>query len=202
MNVEQLIAFNAILGLAILSPGPAFLYILKISLVQGKAAGIAAGLGLGLMASLWTLAALVGLDAVFAVVPQLYVMIKTIGALYLIWLAVGLWRSATPNELDEATPKGGVSPFWGGFFINLANPKSVLFSGSIILVVFPSPLTLTHQIIVPVNHLLFEMVFYVGFVSLISTPRVRAGYLRASGIINRVAGVVMGAFGVKLLLDE
>lgn len=200
MALQELITFTLILGVAILSPGPAFLYILKVSLEQGRGAGLRAGCGLGLMAAVWTLAALLGLDVVFALVPQLYLAVKTIGALYLIWLAVGMWRSK-PGKADGVAARGA-SAFWGGVLINLGNPKSILFAASVILVAFPSPITLTHQMIVPLYHLLLECLFYGGFAALATTPRVRAAYERATVMINRVAGLVMGGFGIRLLLDD
>lgn len=200
MSIQELVTFTLILGVAILSPGPAFLYMLKVSLQQGQAAGIRAGLGLGTMAAVWTLAALLGLDVVFALVPQLYFIVKTTGALYLIWLAVGLWRTAP--DATATAPAKATSAFWGGVLINFGNPKSILFAASVILVVFPSPITLTHQIIVPAYHLLLESLFYCGFAALAATPRLRAAYDRATVAINRLAGVVMGAFGLRLLFDE
>ena len=65
MSALDLLAFNAVLAAAILSPGPALLFALRTALADGRGAGIAAGLGLGLVAALWTLAALLGLEALF-----------------------------------------------------------------------------------------------------------------------------------------
>ncbi|HBB82909.1 MAG TPA: lysine transporter LysE, partial [Sulfitobacter sp.] len=58
MELSHLIAFNIALIASILSPGPAFLIALKTTLSSGRRAGVAVGLGLGLVASFWTLAAL------------------------------------------------------------------------------------------------------------------------------------------------
>jgi threonine/homoserine/homoserine lactone efflux protein len=69
MSLGHLIAFNVALLAAILSPGPAFLIAVKTTLSAGRKAGIAVGGGLGLMASTWTLLALLGLDAVFVLFP-------------------------------------------------------------------------------------------------------------------------------------
>ncbi|EDQ02868.1 indolepyruvate ferredoxin oxidoreductase, partial [Sulfitobacter indolifex HEL-45] len=57
MEISHLIAFNIALIASILSPGPAFLIALKTTLSSGRQAGVAVGLGLGLVASFWTLAA-------------------------------------------------------------------------------------------------------------------------------------------------
>ena len=85
MELAHIIAFNTTLIVAILVPGPSLLYLTQQSLRGGRSAGIAAALGLGLMASLWTLAALVGLESLFRIFPWAYALLKTVGALYLIW---------------------------------------------------------------------------------------------------------------------
>ncbi len=84
MDLTHLIAFNIALLAAIASPGPAFLVAVKTAVTSGRRAGIAVGLGLGLMAALWTAAALFGLEVVFTAFPWAYTLVKTIGALYLL----------------------------------------------------------------------------------------------------------------------
>ena len=62
MDIASIITFNIVLLAAILSPGPAFLYIMTTSLSRGRVAGFVAGLGLGTMAAIWTLLAILGLE--------------------------------------------------------------------------------------------------------------------------------------------
>ena len=76
MTFEHLIAFNAVLIISILSPGAAFLMAVRSSVSNGRRAGIATGLGLGMMACLWTLAALLGMDALFALFPWAFAALK------------------------------------------------------------------------------------------------------------------------------
>ena len=64
------------------------------SLSAGRAAGIAVGAGLGLMAAIWTMMALLGFGAVFELFPFLYVGAKVAGAAYLLYIAYRKWRSA------------------------------------------------------------------------------------------------------------
>jgi len=87
MTFEHLILFNIALLAALASPGPAFLVMIRTSLNAGRTAGIALGCGLGLIAALWTLMALLGLDTVFKLFPWAYAAVKTIGAIYLIYIA-------------------------------------------------------------------------------------------------------------------
>jgi threonine/homoserine/homoserine lactone efflux protein len=87
MSTEHLVAFNIALMVALASPGPALLMAMQATLRPGRAAGIATGCGLGLMAAIWTLVALLGLEMVFRVFPWAYAVVKIIGALYLLHIA-------------------------------------------------------------------------------------------------------------------
>jgi len=81
LTIEHVLAFNAALLVAILSPGPALLVAMQATLSAGRRAGMATGAGLGLMAATWTLFALLGLEAVFQYFPWAYGAAKTAGAL-------------------------------------------------------------------------------------------------------------------------
>ncbi|MCR9155813.1 MAG: LysE family translocator [Rhodobacteraceae bacterium] len=200
MTTAQFIAFNLTLLAAMAAPGPALLYALRQSVAGGFWAGVATGAGLGLMAALWTGAALLGLNAVFALVPWAYIALKTAGALYLIWIAIQLWRSANQPVSDSAHP--GARAFLGGLLVNLANPKSVLFAGAVLVVIFPPDLSLGAKALIVANHFIVELVVYTLFAACLSSAPARAGYLRLKPIIDRTAAVILGALGLRLLFGR
>jgi len=146
MSIEHLIAFNLAVLAAVVSPGPALLVAVRTTIVNGRAAGMAIGAGLALTASAWTLTALLGLDAVFRVFPWAYGIAKTLGAVYLIYLAIRTWRGSKA----EIENKAGAAKhaFSDGILINLLNPKSVLFAAAVLIVVFPGAMTATENAIV------------------------------------------------------
>lgn len=200
MTTAQLIAFNLTLLAAMAAPGPALLYALRQSVAGGFVAGAATGAGLGLMAALWTAAALLGLNAVFALVPWAYLVLKTAGALYLIWIAIQLWRNAHQPVSDSAHP--GARAFLGGMLVNLANPKSVLFAGAVLVVIFPPDLSLGTKALIVANHFIVELIVYTLFAACLSSAPARAGYLRLKPIVDRAASVILGALGLRLLFGR
>ncbi len=200
MTPEHILAFNAVLIVAILSPGAAFLMAVRSTVANGRRAGIATGLGLGVMATLWTLAALLGMDALFTLFPWAFAALKTGGAVYLIFLAVKTWRcAATP--LGTA-PKAQGAAFIDGFLINLGNPKAVLFAAAVLVVVFPPNLSATEIAIVTLNHLTLEILFYTGCAFILSAPAARVRFIRIKPVIDRTAALVLGGLGLKLLLQR
>ncbi|MBZ0216120.1 MAG: LysE family translocator [Fimbriimonadaceae bacterium] len=103
MTIEAIFTFNLALLAAMMSPGPALLVAIRSTLTGGRAAGFAIGCGLGLMAAVWTLIALLGLEAVFQLFPWAYALVKGAGALYLIYIAWKTWRGAR----DEVSQRHG-----------------------------------------------------------------------------------------------
>ena len=202
MEFTHIIAFNATLLAAILSPGPAMLMSIRASLSGGFRQGFTVGLGLATMAATWTALALLGLDGIFTLFPWAYLTLKIAGALYLIWIAVQTWRNARKPLNPEGTTATQGKSFLSGLSVNLANPKSVLFASAVLLVIFPQDITLADKAFVVLNHLIVEIICYAGFALLLSTPAARDSYLRAKTVMDRIAAGVMGALGVRLLLDR
>ncbi|TCL09078.1 threonine/homoserine/homoserine lactone efflux protein [Shimia isoporae] len=200
MHLTHLVAFNIALLAAIASPGPAFLVAVKTALTSGRRAGIAVGLGLGLMAALWTAAALFGLEVVFVAFPWAYTIVKTIGALYLIWIAYGMWKGARAPLETEVKPARHA--FRQGVLINLMNPKSVLFAAAVLVVIFPPDMTLAENLLVVGNHLIVEWIVYTAIAFGMSTEMVSQRYLRGKVWLDRAAASVLGALGIRLLMDR
>ncbi len=202
MEPGHLIAFNLALLAALASPGPAMLVALRATLVGGRAQGVATGLGLGAMAALWTTMALLGLDAVFALFPWAYLTIKIIGAGYLMWIAWGMWRDARAPLDVRGVPVPRRHAVRTGLLVNLANPKSALFAASVLVVIFPQDMTLAQKSVIVANHLAVEWLAYALFAIALSTRPARDGYLRLKPFLDRLAAVILGALGLRLLTDR
>ena len=200
MSAESLLAFNLVLMAAIASPGAALLYFIKTCVSAGRAAGIATGLGLGLAASLWTLAALLGLEGLFRVFPWAYTTLKIAGAFYLIWIAVQTWRHARTPISD--TLWGSGRAFWSGLLVNAGNPKSMLFAAAVIVVVFPQGLAAPEIALIVANHFILEIAFYSLFALLLSSAPARHSYLGAKPLLDRITATLLGALGLRLLFER
>ena len=174
----------------------------RATLSGGRGHGLATGWGLAAMAAIWTTTALLGLEAVFILFPWAYVALKTAGALYLIWIAIGMFRQASEPLAASLSPAPRRRAFVAGMLGNLANPKSVIFAASVLLVIFPAGLTGTEKALIVLNHLTVELVAYSLFALALSTPPARDGYLRLKPVLDRIAAAVLGALGLRLLIDR
>ncbi len=119
--------------------------------------GVPPGLGLGSMAALWTLLAVLGLEGLMALAPGLYLAIRIASAFYLLWIAARMWRDKGSPDTEPSGDRvfsGGLHHlFMRGIIINLMNPKSVVFAASVIFIIFPPDISLVAMMVVPVNHL-------------------------------------------------
>ena len=202
LELAHLLAFNAALLLAILSPGPSLLFLTRQTLTKGARVGVITAMGLAVMAALWTLAALLGLQTLFTLFPWAYLALKTLGALYLIYLAVQMWRhAATPLDTDPQ-PAPASRAFVSGMLVNLANPKSVFFAGAVLVVIFPATLGVADKALIFANHLAVEMIVQPALALLLGTTAVRSRYLALKPVLDRAAGAILGFLGLRLLLEK
>jgi threonine/homoserine/homoserine lactone efflux protein len=117
----------------VLTPGPNMVYLVSRSISQGRSAGLVSlgGVALGLV--VYVIATNLGLAAVFAAVPTLYLAIKIAGACYLLWLAVSAVRGATKVfEVEGVHRDSNRRLFTMGLFTNLLNPKMAVMYISVI----------------------------------------------------------------------
>lgn len=189
--------------MAVMSPGPSFLITAKTAVSQSSSDGIKLAFGLGLGSVVWAIAALLGLNALFAAVPVLFIAMKLIGTLFLLWIAFQIFRHAgDPIEIDEAAAVGSHQLVLKGFLTQLSNPKVVVFFGSVFVAMLPAEpppwMVVALVAIVAIN----ETVWYSLVAVFIGSARVRERYLRAKRWIDRGTALFLGALGLRLLLSS
>jgi threonine/homoserine/homoserine lactone efflux protein len=188
--------------LTAISPGPSFVLSVRTAAGEGFLPALGLALGFGLGAALWAAAALAGLSVLFEAAPLLFAVLKIGGALFLIWLAVAMWRHA-PEPMPapgDVAPRGLASAVRLGVLTMFANPKPAIFFGAVFLGFVPGDATATAKAVVVFNILWVEAAWYVLVARLFSLPRPRAAYARWKTVLDRSLGVALGALGLRLAL--
>ncbi|KAF1022680.1 MAG: Leucine efflux protein [Paracidovorax wautersii] len=184
-------------------PGPGNLAIVT-STGKGRIAGglaATAGIVVGDQALIW--AAVAGLAALLQASPLLFAAVQWLGAAYLAWLGVRMWRAAPGDK-----PVVNIQPgqyFRQSLLITLLNPKAIVFY----MAFFP-------LFVDPRRHAGWEafavlaataaaLTVVYGMVAT-ALAHVLAARLRASRRavqwLNRLAGTLLVGFGVKLALSR
>lgn len=118
-----------------ITPGQDFAYIVSRGAGMGWRAGAMAALGVGAGCVVHILAATFGISALLAASATAFTVVKMVGAAYLLWIGLGLLRSARHGPAQSAHLAGaGMNPqiplaviFRQGFLTNALNPKVALF---------------------------------------------------------------------------
>jgi threonine/homoserine/homoserine lactone efflux protein len=128
-NWPTLLAFIAAALVLSVTPGPDMTLFLGKTLSQGTKAGIASLIGASSGLLFHTFFAVVGISALIKASATAFFILKIIGALYLLWLAIDAIRNGSAFKVKEDNSKqSGFFKNWlTGVGINLLNPKIVLF---------------------------------------------------------------------------
>ena len=186
------------------SPGPSFVFVTRTAIALSRRDGLAAALGMGFGGVTYGALGLFGLQAILAQVEWLYLALKVLGGLYLLWLAFGLWRTAhqpivVPKAAD-GRPASARRSFTLALITQLSNPKAAIVYGSIFAAFLPPQVPgWTFAVLLPAIFTI-EVGWYTIVALLFSADRPRAAYLRWKRWFDRGAGTVMGALGIRLIL--
>jgi threonine/homoserine/homoserine lactone efflux protein len=206
--MTPLAALFAILGallIGAISPGPSFVFVVRTAVAQSRADGIAAALGMGVGAMIFGTLALLGLRTLMTEAAGLYTVLKIAGGLYLVYLAVRIWRGAKdPVEVVRNGGSGGSSlgrSFGLALATQMSNPKIIAVFGAVFAALLPAARPLWLDLTLPALIFVQETAWYALVALAFSSSRPRALYLGAKSWIDRAAGAVIGVLGIRLLLE-
>lgn len=202
MTLTAFLAFAGLVTFAAISPGPAVLMSARTGLTEGFRTGVFLAMGIGSGAVVWALAAMFGLNLIFAAAPSLLWALKIGGAAYLLWVAFCLWRSAkTPFVTEDArpVPRSAFAAYRLGLWTNLSNPKAAVMFSSIFLG------TLQQSTPIWVLALLVAVIFTAETLwnslvaRIFSLDRTRAKYISLKTVIDRCFGGALALLGLKIV---
>ena len=200
-------AVVALLGLAVVhilavaSPGPSTVLVVQTAAVSRRG-GLIAAFAMMLGAVAWAAAALYGLQALFAHFAWLHLVFRIAGGLFLIWLAVMIWRHARDPlpEIAAPAPGGDGRIFVRALLLQLSNPKIMVFFGSIFLSILPQDLPGWMQAAVLALVAFDEFTWFSLLALMFSGSTARAFYRRAKFWLDRVMGGALALLGLRLAL--
>ncbi|RNI20341.1 LysE family translocator [Flexivirga caeni] len=185
---------------AVASPGPDFLAVLRTSASHGRRAGLRVGCGVVCGIACWATLAMCGLSALLARYEHLYLVVRTFGALLLIGYGVHiLWstRKAAAEAVPEP-PRAG--KYWRlGVFTNLANPKALVFFGALFATLMPRHEGVAVRAGVLGVMLIMAMTWFAVVSWCAGSRPVVTAYRRVQRTIDRAAGGLFAAIGVALI---
>lgn len=198
MTFEAWAAFAAATAVLLIIPGPTILLVISYALGQGwrTAFPIALGVALGDFTAM-TLSML-GVGALLATSAMVFTALKWLGAAYLIWLGIKLFRAG--GTLD-AKPREDAAPAWKmlghAWLVTALNPKSITFFVAFLPQFLHPKADFWSQM------LIFETTFIglafanaMGYALIASRARAVVRNPRAIGLFNKAGGTLLIGAGV------
>jgi leucine efflux protein len=118
----------------ILLPGPNALYVLTTAAKRGVADGYRAASGVFVGDAVLMVLSAAGVASLMNAYPPVFLVIKYIGAAYLVWIGFGMirgawrrWRSPSAGVTSGPAPVRQENPFRKALVVSLLNPKAILF---------------------------------------------------------------------------
>lgn len=127
LSITDLLFFAAAAFGLVISPGPNMIYLISRSITQGKRAGLISLAGVICGFLFHILLVSFGLTTLLLAVPFAYTALKTVGVVYLLYLAWQALHSTTPFETKNLPQDNAAKLFRMGFFTNVLNPKVAVF---------------------------------------------------------------------------
>ncbi len=207
MLLTTWIAFVIAGSLIAISPGSGAVLSMSHGLAYGvkKASATVLGLQLGLILVLVIAGA--GVGSLLLASSTAFTIVKTVGALYLIWLGIGQWRAKAEGPAVD-TAGLAAHPSFGkrvmtGFLTNATNPKGIIFMVAVLPQFIDKKLPLLPQLaILGVTMVTIDSIVMHGYATLASSMQRFFRDARAVKIQNRVFGAVLMLMGSLLFLVE
>lgn len=201
MSFEHWLAFAAASAIMLAIPGPTILLVISYALGHERrtTGATVAGVALGDFTAMT--ASMLGLGALLATSAAIFTVLKWVGAAYLVWLGIKLWRA--PVAGGSGTGETGVAQerpyriFAHAYVVTALNPKSIVF----FVAFLPQFLDLSRPILMQM--IIFEITFLVlatanatAYALMASAAR---GTIRKPAVqraVNRVGGSLLIGAGL------
>ncbi len=130
-SLPTLIAFTIAILLLAVTPGPDMTLWISRSLREGRAAGFMTLVGTNIGITVHTMLVAFGVAALIVASPTAFLILKTGGAAYLVWLAIQAIRKGSDFVMVKTNgekPQSSLrSALLNGIWVNLLNPKVIIF---------------------------------------------------------------------------
>ena len=187
---ELWLAFVATEGLLCVTPGPAVLMVIAQGLRCGVPAGLSATLGILCGNTFYFALSATSLGALIAASYEMFLVVKWVGAAYLIWLGIAMFRGrSSPMSANPPQKLPQLRVFANGVALQLANPKALLFFVALLpQFIEPGQPIMPQIVILGVTSVVLEFLALLAYSIAASRCRVAVARSQFARLTDRIAG--------------
>jgi threonine/homoserine/homoserine lactone efflux protein len=206
MAFDNWLLFASIAFMATITPGPAILLVSTHSVTFGTRSSVATMLGNVSGLFVMSLLSVMGLSAIILHSAPVFITVKLIGAGYLVFLGVKLWRkgfgleAVGGAEQDRESRRPSLTRLYGnGLLVALTNPKAIAFTTAL----FPQfiqperPITQQFSILI-VTFMALSFFCLLGYAMMAEGTKKRSTQVKLPGVMSKVFGGAFIGSGVFL----
>lgn len=199
--LSSLITIAILHWAVLLIPGFNFILIGQLAAGGSRQQAMAAVAGMVSATLIWATLALAGVGVIFSAHPLIRQVVQVSGGLYLLQLAYKLWCSGAAPAVAQQASMSKALAFRTGFITSALNPKIALFYGSVFATALPAQPSVSMVSAALMLVLANSLLWHSSLAWLLSMPRVQQLYLLRYQRLTKFSAVLVGIYGVKLLLS-
>ena len=199
MDIESLLWMSFMCAMGAISPGPSLVVVLRNTISGGRTRGVMTAIGHGIGFSIYAFVAVMGLSSVLLVNEQIFYLLQSAGALFLIWLAFSMIthsNSVSSEEYEQSAYKG----FLEGFMIAFLNPKILVFLVAIFSQFINSDITDYGRFVMAIIAGIIDTIWYV----LVAVALADTKFIDSLGVnvvfIDRFIGTILFILAILLFI--
>ena len=200
--------------LALLSPGPDFILVVKSAFKGNRKNAVGVALGIATANAVYIGLCLIGVGAILSTSVSLMIALKFIGGLFLMYIAFNAFKapqnayqnmSATSANSAEFSSISFLKEFITGFLSGILNPKNLLFYLSLFTIALTPDISLKFKILLGTWMTAIVFLWNVTIIYFLSKNNVRKKFTKMAFYVDKVTGFILTAIGfsiIKSVLDE
>ncbi|MEM8852564.1 MAG: LysE family translocator [Pseudomonadota bacterium] len=198
-GLENLVAVALAFFVVTVSPGPANIAVATVAMSAGRRRGLLFGAGLSVGLAFWGIVAATGMGTVLQASETALIILKILGGLYLLWLAVQSGRAAVKPTAAAPTRVSDGRWFLRGLILNLSNPKAVVAWMAALSMGLGVGDGSAHVFAATLVCVALGFANYAGYAMAFSLKGFMAGYQRLRRWIDGAVAALFAAAGLGLL---
>jgi threonine/homoserine/homoserine lactone efflux protein len=200
MTLTTWFSLVAICCLGAMSPGPSLAVVLRHTVSNGRAHGIATALSHAIGVALWALLTVWGLAVVVVEWPLMYKFLTYAGAGYLMWMGIKALRSSGAGPMDVEQVSAPISAAArDGLMVSLLNPKLAFFFIALFSQFVSAELVLADKLIMTGTASVIDAVWYIIIAVALSHSKVLDKLQKRSATIDKISGAILIALALRVL---
>jgi threonine/homoserine/homoserine lactone efflux protein len=199
VDLPALLIFAGALLVAAGSPGPSVAALVARVIARGWRDALPFVVAMWLGEALWLTLAVYGLTTLAQALHGALLVVKYLGAGYLLYLAWRMWFAPVGAPAESPTPRTGSRMFLAGLAVTLGNPKIMVFNLALLpSIIDLAGITLVAWLELTLTMLVILAVIDLGYIVLAARARRLLRSPRALRIANRTSAALLGGAAATL----